>query len=142
MTGTLKENIMMGVDSVSDAQLLEAARIAGVEDFASQHPQGYQMRLGERGEGLSGGQRQAVTIARALVSDPVILVMDEPTSSMDVNAEQQLVARLRDYVQPRTLLVITHKPSMVAMVSQVLVLEQGQIAYAGPPEKVLAGAKA
>jgi len=139
MSGTLRENIALGVDAVTDEAVIRAAQIAGVEDFASQHPHGYSMQVGERGEGLSGGQRQAVSIARAIVSDPEIWLFDEPSSAMDQNAEERLVERLRGAVGERTFVTITHKSSMVGLANKVIVIEQGRVAYVGPPEKVLGG---
>ena len=139
MSGTLRENIALGADTVSDEAVLKAARIAGVEDFASVHPQGYGLKVGERGEGLSGGQRQAVSIARALVHNPPLWLFDEPSSSMDSAAENQLVERLRAELEGHTLVVITHKSSMVGLVNKVIVIDQGRVAYYGAPDKVLGG---
>lgn len=137
MSGTLRENIALGADLVNDDAMLRAAQIAGVEDFASQHPHGYGMRVGERGEGLSGGQRQAVSIARALVSNPPLWVFDEPSSAMDSAAEVQLVERLRGAVEGHTFVVITHKSTMVGLVNKVIVIDQGKVAFFGSPDKVL-----
>jgi len=142
MSGTLRENIALGADGIRDDDLLQAAQIAGVEDFASQHPHGYGLRVGERGEGLSGGQRQAVSIARALVSNPPLWVFDEPSSAMDSAAENQLVERLRGAVEGHTLVVITHKSSMIGLVNKVIVVDQGKVAYLGSPDKVLGGQRA
>ena len=119
------------------AQVLRAAQVAGVDDFVRQHPQGYGMRLGERGEGLSGGQRQAVAIARALVSKPAILVFDEATSAMDAGSETAVLQRLSQEIGPRTFVTITHKASLLQMVRKIIVLEQGKVAAQGTPEQFM-----
>ncbi len=137
MSGTLRQNIALGADRPSDAQIIAAAELAGVHEFAVLHPQGYQLRLGEGGEGLSGGQRQAVGMARALIGEPPILLFDEPTSAMDPTAERLLLQRLKDAVQGKTLVLVTHKPSMLELVDRVIVLERGRIIAQGPKEQVM-----
>ena len=92
--GTIRDNIALGAPFADDRAVLRAAEIAGVEDFIARHPQGFDLDVGERGERLSGGQRQAVAVARALLLDPPILVLDEPTSAMDNDAENRLKQRL------------------------------------------------
>ncbi len=142
MSGTVRQNIAMGFDQASDAAVLKAAQVAGVEDFISQHPHGYGLRVGERGEGLSGGQRQSISIARALVGNPSMLVLDEPSSAMDVGAEQTLVERLRPVVEGKTLVVITHKSTMIQLVHKVIVLDKGRLLSMGTPEQVLGAPRA
>ena len=115
-----------------DAEILEAARIAGVEDFIRRHPAGYDMMLAERGEGLSGGQKQAITLARALLGRPPILLMDEPTSSMDVQNEAGVIARLKTEVADRTLVIVTHRTSLLELVDRVIVIDQGKVVAEGP----------
>ncbi len=137
MSGTVRDNIALGTGSVSDEAILRAARIAGVEDFISQHPHGYAMEVGERGEGLSGGQRQAVSIARAIVTEPPIWLFDEPSSAMDQQAEGVLVQRLKEAIGERTFITITHKSSMVGLVNKVIIIDQGRASYVGAPDKVL-----
>jgi ATP-binding cassette, subfamily C, bacterial LapB len=137
MSGTLRQNIALGADRPSDAQVLAASELAGVHEFAVLHPDGYQLRLGEGGEGLSGGQRQAVGLARALIGDPPILLFDEPTSAMDPTAERLLLQRLKPAVQGKTLVLVTHKPSMLDLVDRVIVLERGRIIAQGPKEQVM-----
>jgi ATP-binding cassette subfamily C protein LapB len=139
MTGTVRENIALGSYQPSDARVVEVATVSGVHDFISTHPQGYQLKLGERGEGLSGGQRQAITIARALVGHPPILLLDEPTSAMDINAERQLIERLKSELGGTTLVVITHKATLLELVDRVIVLDQGKVVADGPRDKVLGG---
>ena len=139
MTGSVRQNIALGAHQPGDDRIVEVARVAGVHDFISTHPEGYQLRLGERGEGLSGGQRQAITIARALVGRPPILLLDEPTSAMDVNAERQLIERLKAEIGAATLVVITHKATLLELVDRVIVLDQGKVVADGPRDKVLGG---
>jgi len=137
MTGTVRQNIALGAHYPADERIVEVAHIAGVHDFISAHPEGYNLRLGERGEGLSGGQRQAITIARALVGQPPILLLDEPTSAMDINAERQLIERLKPVIGTSTLVVITHKATLLELVDRVIVLDQGKVVADGPRDKVL-----
>lgn len=140
MTGTLRQNIALGADRPTDAQVMRAAELAGVQEFASLHPEGYQLKIGEHGEGLSGGQRQAVAIARALIGDAPMLILDEPTSAMDPTAERQLLTQLKFATQGKTLVLITHKPSMLDLVDKVIVLDRGKIVAMGPKDKVMRAA--
>ena len=131
-SGTLRDNIAAGAVRPSDAEILAAARVAGVDDFAARHPLGYDMPILERGEGLSGGQRQAIAIARALIGAPPVLVLDEPTSAMDNHAEADLIRRLKAETAGRTLIVITHRPSLLDLVDRVIVIDRGRVAADGP----------
>ncbi|MBW8192070.1 type I secretion system permease/ATPase [Neiella marina] len=134
--GTLRENLTLGVPWISDEQVLRAAALAGVDEFASRHPQGLDMSVAERGANLSGGQRQAVVLARALLLDPPIVVLDEPTASMDNTSEVRLKAKLQDVMKGKTLVLITHKASMLALVDRLVVIEQGRIVADGPKKSV------
>ena len=131
-SGTLRENIAAGAPRATDAMVLAAARLAGVDDVVARHPQGYDMPIGERGEGLSGGQRQAICVARALIGTPSLLLLDEPTSAMDSASEAALIRRLRDDIGARTLIVITHRPSLLELVDRVIVIENGKVVADGP----------
>ncbi len=135
--GTLKDNIAMGNRFASDAQILEAAQIAGINEFASLHPMGFDMMIGEQGKGLSGGQQQMVIIARALLANPSLLLLDEPASQLDRGSEAQLINRLHQYVANKTLILITHKSSLLSLVDRLIVVESGHIIADGPKEKVL-----
>lgn len=126
-TGTLRENIRMGHADIPDARLLEVARIAGVEDFASRHERGYDLPIRERGEGLSGGQRQSVCLARALLHDPGLLILDEPTSAMDGETEAEILQRLATWGRDRTILFVTHRSSLLRMADRVLVIDGGRV---------------
>ncbi|MGB0440458.1 MAG: ATP-binding cassette domain-containing protein, partial [Paracoccaceae bacterium] len=96
ISGTIRDNIAIGDVRPTDSAILDAARIAGVEEFVSRHPAGYDLNLGEKGEGLSGGQKQAICLARSIVSKPPVLLLDEPTSSMDVQKEAEVITNLRN----------------------------------------------
>jgi ATP-binding cassette, subfamily C, bacterial LapB len=112
--------------------------MAGVHDFIAAHPDGYNLKLAERGEGLSGGQRQAMSIAQgAGRAPPKVLIMDEPTSAMDINAERQLIERLKLELKDTTLILITHKATLLELVDRVIVIDQGRVVADGPKEKVL-----
>lgn len=135
--GTVRENIVMGNRLADEEAVLHAARIAGVDRIVARHPAGFDMPVGETGRGLSGGQRQAVAIARALLSDPALLVMDEPTSAMDFATEQTFVNTLLGTLPGKTLVLITHKPTLLALVERIVVLDAGRVVADGPKEKVL-----
>lgn len=126
-TGTVRENIAIGRPRASDEELIRAAKLAGVHDFVGRHPMGYDMQLKERGEGLSGGQRQSIALARALIADPPMLIMDEPTSAMDHQSEQQVLDRLKRWGHERTLLIVTHRTSLLELADRVLVFEDGRL---------------
>ena len=139
-TGTVAENIRLGNPGASDEEVIAAAEMAGVGDFVNQLENGLDTHLFERGAQLSGGQRQAICIARAVVGDPKILIMDEPTSSLDNASEQRLVERLAPWVKERTLVVITHRAPMLALVSDIAVIEAGKITSIQPKSKVIKSA--
>lgn len=132
LSGTVRENIAIDPHAVSDADVLRAAKIAGVHDFIGPHPSGYDLKLTERGEGLSGGQRQSICLARALARDAAILAFDEPTSMMDSTTEAALIARLRESTHGKTLLVVTHRMSVLELVDRVIVLDKGKVVADGP----------
>ncbi|KAF7600638.1 MAG: type I secretion system permease/ATPase [Candidatus Dactylopiibacterium carminicum] len=135
--GTLRQNIAMGSPLADDAAILTAADLAGVTEFANMHPQGFDMQIGERGESLSGGQRQAVAIARAVLNDGPILLLDEPSSNMDHQSEEQLKQRLRVYAASKTLLLVTHRTSLLDLVDRLIVIDNGSIVADGPKAQVV-----
>ncbi|WP_332738602.1 type I secretion system permease/ATPase [Hydrogenophaga sp.] len=135
--GTVRENIAYGGEASDDAALLEAARQAGVDEFVKVHPQGYDMPVGERGCRLSGGQRQAVVLARALIRPRQLLLLDEPSSSLDHVAEQFLRERLKTRIPGETLMLITHRLGMLDLVDRVIVMHGGQVVIDGPRDAVL-----
>ena len=136
-SGTIRDNLLMGKPEATDDELIEAARIAGADSFIGMLPGGFDFPLSERGQELSYGMRQAIAIARAVISKPNILVMDEPTASMDNATETQLVDRLMEATTDTTCLFVTHRGAMLKMADHIIVMEKGQIAMAGPRDKVL-----
>lgn len=135
--GTLRENITLGAEQAGDERVLEAARLAGVDSFAARHPLGYDVEVGERGSHLSGGQRQAVAIARALLSDPPILLLDEPTSAMDNSSENRFKRQLEATLPGKTLLLVTHRTSLLSLVDRLVVLDGGKVVADGTKDEVL-----
>jgi len=131
MSTSIEQNISLGALDISPEKVLWAGDIAGVSDFANRHPDGYRLMLKERGESLSGGQRQAISLARAIVRQPPILIFDEPTSSMDARSEQLFVQRLKNADLSATTLVITHRTSLLSLVDRVIIMEYGKIAGMG-----------
>ena len=117
--------------------MLDAAEIAGVTEFANRHPLGFDMPVGERGEGLSGGQRQTVAIARALLLDPPLLLLDEPSNSLDNRSEENLKTKLAERLEGKTLILVTHRASMLSLVNRLMVVDGGRIIADGPKEQVL-----
>ena len=140
-SGTVKENLQMGFYEYDDAHLLNISKLSGVDDFVASHPQGYDMELRERGEGLSGGQRQSINLARALLHDPNLLVLDEPTSSMDTATEKSVIGRLKVWAGSRTLVMVTHRNTLLELADRVLVMDQGAIVADTTPEKLKAQAR-
>ncbi|UCV04798.1 type I secretion system permease/ATPase [Dechloromonas denitrificans] len=135
--GTLRDNIAIGAPYADDATILAAAEAAGLSDFVNRHPDGFEMMIGERGESLSGGQRQGVAIARALLMDPPILLLDEPTSAMDFSSEQQFKQRLKATAAHKTVLIVTHRNSLLDLSSRVIVVDDGRIVADGPRDQVI-----
>ena len=135
--GTVRENITMGSPFADDAAVLRAAELAGADRFANRHPKGLELPIGEQGTGLSGGQRQTVAIARAFLSDPRMLLLDEPTSAMDQNSEQEFIRNMKSFLEGRTLVLATHKPAMLELVDRLIVLDAGKVLLDGPKDRVL-----
>ena len=139
--GSIRDNIAFGAPYVDGAAVLSAATLSGVSDFVKGNPAGFDWQVGERGMNLSGGQRQAVTIARALLLDPDILIFDEPTSAMDNNAEAALRQRLMNTMGDKTLLLFTHRTSLLQLVDRIVVMDAGKIVADGPKNEVLKALK-
>ena len=136
--GTVRENIVAGMPHANDEQVLAAARIAGVDEFLRANPMGYDLPVGERGEGLSGGgQRQQIAMARAIVHEPEVLLLDEPTNSMDNAAESQLRQKLTPFLRGRTLVLVTHRTSLLPLADHLLVIDKGRIVADWPRQTVL-----
>ena len=140
--GTLRENIALASPTVLDHQLLAAADIGGLSDMINAHPRGFDMLVGERGESLSGGQRQGVAIARGVVNEPPILLLDEPTGSMDHTSEELIKTKLRQFcADHRTMLVVTHRTSLLDLVDRLIVVDSGRIVADGPKARVIEALK-
>lgn len=138
--GSLRSNLLAGCPWVEDQKLLEAIDIAGLSGFIRSLPRGIDQPVTENGNSLSGGQKQAVSLARALIEEPELLLFDEPTSAMDSGSEKRLIEKLRGYLDGdsmRTLLVATHKRSILTLVDRVIVMENGKVVADGPKEKVM-----
>ena len=135
--GSLRDNIMMGAPLAEDADIVKAAEIGGIIGLVNQHPQGFDMVVGERGESLSGGQRQGVAIARAVINDPPILLLDEPTSSMDHSSEEDIKRRLTEFARGKTVLLISHRTSLLDLADRIIVMDGGRIVADGPKDQVV-----
>lgn len=137
LSGSIRENIVLGRTGVDDAEMLRAAQISGAHAFIGAMANGYDLTLTDRGESLSGGQRQAIAIARALIGSPRLMVFDEPTSAMDAQTEARLIKRLAVELADRTLVLITHRPPMLRLVDRVILVQDGRIVADGPRDAVL-----
>lgn len=137
-SGTLKENLLLGAGDVSDDKLLEAAKVTGIDRYISHHPKGFDLPIYEGGGGLSGGQKQAVGLARLMLADPRVFLLDEPTAAMDQQTENEFIKHFSTWLgKDRSLVIATHKPSILSLVTRIVVLEQGQIVLDGPRDQVL-----
>ncbi len=139
--GTIRENIIFGSPEVDADRILWAAELAGVMSFVGKHAKGFDMEIGEQGRGLSGGQRQSVAIARALLHDPPILVFDEPSSSMDNRTETQLKTSLAKILPSKTLILITHRGSLLSLVERIVLIDSGLVVADGPRDQVMTAMK-
>ena len=137
LSGSVRENITLADSHIDDEEVLRASRISGTHDFVGQLPNGYDLRLADRGEGLSGGQRQSIAIARALTASRPVLLFDEPTSAMDIQSENALISRLETELKGRTVVLVTHRASMLKLVDRVIILDRGKVVAAGPRDDVL-----
>ncbi|MCK5193359.1 MAG: ATP-binding cassette domain-containing protein, partial [Desulfobulbaceae bacterium] len=135
--GSVRENIILGTRDIDDDLILQAAELAGVAEIVKKHAMGYDLQVGEQGRNLSGGQRQCIALARAILLDPPLLILDEPTSSMDNRTEQRIKDRLQEILEGKSLILITHRASMLQLVDRVIVLDSGNIVADGPRESVL-----
>ena len=135
--GSLRDNITIAAPLADDADVLRAATLAGLAEFVNTHPQGFDMLVGERGDSLSGGQRQGVALARAMINDPPILLLDEPTAAMDHSSEEELKRRLAEFARGKTMIVVTHRTSLLDLVDRIVVVDGGRIVADGPKAKVV-----
>jgi ATP-binding cassette subfamily C protein LapB len=135
--GTVRDNITIARPQADEQEIFKVAKQAGVHDFVADHPMGYDAPVGEGGEGLSGGQRQAVALARAMLLQPNMMVCDEPTNAMDIQAERAFIDHVRDYAQDMTLVLITHRSNLLQLVDRLIVLDKGRVVLAGGRDEVL-----
>lgn len=137
--GKLRDNIALGKPEATDEEILEAARLSGVEGFIAGHPMGYDMPISEGGRSLSGGQKQAIGLARVLIRKPRVLFLDEPTAHFDVRSEAEFLERLKAIRSERmTIIISTHRLSLLNMVDRLLLFDNGRLVADGPRDKVLA----
>ncbi|MFM5924796.1 MAG: type I secretion system permease/ATPase [Novosphingobium sp.] len=136
LTGSIRDNIILERAHIDEDEMLRAAQVSMAHDFISQFPSGYDLMLADRGDGLSGGQRQSIAMARALAGKPPVLIFDEPTSSVDTETEARLLKNLRAEFEGRTLILITHRPSMLALVERVILMARGRVVMDGTPEQI------
>lgn len=136
--GTLRENVLLDRAAADPGRLAEAARLTGLDRVAATHPLGWDLPVGEAGVMLSGGQRQLVALTRCLVTQPQILLMDEPTSSMDAQSEAAFLRQLKAASGHCTLLMVTHRPAVLELVQRVVVIDGGRVVLDGPKDQVLA----
>jgi ATP-binding cassette, subfamily C, bacterial LapB len=135
LTGTIRENIDLGRGQ-DETEMLRVSQLSGAHDFVATLPSGYELRLADRGEGLSGGQRQSIALARALYGTPPIMVLDEPTSAIDTDTEAALVAKLKEEFAGRTLILVTHRPSLLSLVDRVILMSRGRMVVEGSPDQI------
>lgn len=135
--GSVRDNITFGSYDIDDESFMNAAYVSGVLDFVRPHPQGFDMQVGEGGSMLSGGQRQAVAIARALVRNPSIFIFDEPTAQIDHASEARLISRLGEFLKDRTFVLITHRIPLLSLVNRLIVVDAGKIIADGPKDKII-----
>jgi ATP-binding cassette subfamily C protein LapB len=138
MFGTMRDNLLMGAPHASDAEMMTAAEMTGVSDIVSRHPMGYGMPIGERGETLSGGQKQAIALARALLTQPDVLLLDEPTSGMDMGSERMVLQALVPAMAGRTVVIVTHRPAILKYVDRIIVMDEGIKVADGPKDEIVA----
>ena len=137
MRGTIRDNLAYKDLHVNDERLLQAASISGVDLFVNRLPQGFDTQIGEQGALLSGGQRQAIALGRAVLLNEPILILDEPTNSFDNTTESIVKQRLFEYTRDKTLLLVTHKAPMLDLVERLLVIDDGKLVMDGPKADVL-----
>ena len=136
--GTLRENLTLAQRGISDEALVAAVERAGLSEFVNRHPRGFDMLIAERGDSVSGGQRRCIAVARALIHSPNILILDEPTGSMDHSTEAIVKKHLKAYAEHRTMIVVTHRNSLLDLVDRIIVMDAGKVVADGPRDSVIA----
>ena len=135
--GSLRENITFGLPFADDSAVVAAAEVAGLTDFINRHPRGFDMPVGERGESLSGGQRQSVGLARAVLHNAPLLLLDEPTSAMDFSTEAQITTKVTAFASDKTVVLVTHRTSLLALATRVIVIDGGKVVADGPRDRIM-----
>jgi ATP-binding cassette subfamily C protein LapB len=135
--GSLRDNLTLSNPQVSDSAIIRSAEIANLSEYVNRHPQGFDMMIGERGDSLSGGQRKSVALARGVINEPPLLLMDEPTGSMDHSTEVAVKQQLEELIKGRTWIVVTHRNSLLEMVDRIIVIDNGKLVADGPRETVV-----
>lgn len=136
-SGSVKSNVVYGSPQSDDADVIRVANLSGVKEFVDRHPLGFDRQVGERGQALSGGQRQSIGIARALLNSPSMCLMDEPTNGMDNSTESLVKDNLLKALEGKTVILVTHKTSLLSLVDRVIVLDNGKLIADGDKEPVL-----
>ena len=141
MRGSIRDNLVFKDPHIDDDRLIEVAKICGVDQFVNKLASGFDTPVGEQGSMLSGGQRQSIALGRALLLNEPILILDEPTNSMDNSTEATIRNNLYDYTRDKTLVLVTHKAPMLDLVERLVVVDDGRIIMDGPKEQVLEALK-
>mgnify|MGYP001383214707 FL=1 len=136
-SGSVRENITMGRENISQEDLVQAGKLSGLDEFISKIPGGYDLLLSDGGKGLSGGQRQAIALARSIVHKPSHFILDEPTSAMDMNAENLFINQVGSILKESTMLIVTHRMPLLNLVDRIIVMNEGQIVEDGPKEQII-----
>lgn len=136
--GSIRDNITAGNLHASEEEILEASKAAGAHEFIALHPMGYDVPIGENGEGLSGGQRQAIAMARAMLMRPNVMICDEPTNAMDTQAEQVFCDYVSNQIKGKTFVLVTHKHNMLPLVDRLILMHQGKLVMDAPRDEVIA----
>jgi len=137
-SGSIRDNIIAGYPQASEDDILRASKLAVAHDFIAKNPMGYDAPVGERGDGKSGGQKQCLALARALITDPKIIIADEPTNHMDIQAEANFIDQIKTFSKDKTLILITHRQSLLHLVDRLIVLDNGRMIADGPRDKIIA----
>ena len=136
-SGSVRDNITMGRKDISQDDLVESGKLSGLDEFISKIPGGYDLQLSDGGKGLSGGQRQSIALARAIVHKPSHFILDEPTSAMDMNAENLFIHQVGSILQNSTMLIVTHRMPLLNLVDRIIVMNEGQIVEDGPKDEII-----
>ncbi|PCI00053.1 MAG: type I secretion system permease/ATPase [Alphaproteobacteria bacterium] len=136
-SGSVRDNIIVSYPQATDEEVLEAAKAAGVHDFIARHPMGYDAPVGERGDGLSGGQKQCIALARALITKPRILLLDEPTNDMDIQSEDNFIKQIKTHSKDKTVILVTHRQSLIPLVDRLILIDNGKVIADGPRDEVV-----